>query len=598
MSRPKANERIDFFCFNLAVLDRKSLFIALTLITLAFFLLYGYLLELVFRLPGFEEFSWFFTLIQFSLYSVLAMGESVLRNDLQRKIPFKNYLLLGFLTVATMGLSNASVPFLNYPTQVMFKCCKLIPVLIGGIIIQNKRFNIYDVSASIAMSMGLIFFTLADVKVHPNFNLYGVLLISGALCADAAIGNVQEKQMKGYNASNIEVVLYSYSIGFVYILFGQIFFGNIIGAVKFWFQYPIQTFGYTLILSLSGYAGINIVLHLVKQFGALLAVTITTCRKAVTIVLSFIFFTKPFTYHMFDETKVKCLFFDLTRCSKSSQFITLSLTVFAFHLVQGYMHELIFRLPGFKPYSMFLTLLQFGIYAIFALLESLLKHKFRLKRAIKPNVSLKTYALIAFLSMCTMGLSNTAVAFLNFPTFNMFKSCKLIPVMVGSMIILGKKYNLYDKLAVLLMTLGLVFFTLADSKLHPNFELYGVIIVMGALIADAIIGNVQEKAMNENDSSNTEMVLYSYSIGFFYILFWEIFVSFRLLDAIKFSNENPKKTYLYILIYSAVGYFGVNVVLTLVKRFGALIAVTVTTCRKAITIVLSFILFAKPFSMQ
>lgn len=135
-----------------------------------------------------------------------------------------------------MGLSNASVPFLNYPTQVMFKCCKLIPVLIGGIIIQNKRFNIYDVSASIAMSMGLIFFTLADVKVHPNFNLYGVLLISGALCADAAIGNVQEKQMKGYNASNIEVVLYSYSIGFVYILFGQIFFGNIIGAVKFWFQ--------------------------------------------------------------------------------------------------------------------------------------------------------------------------------------------------------------------------------------------------------------------------------------------------------------------------------------------------------------------------
>lgn len=146
---------------------------------------------------------------------------------------------MGFLTVATMGLSNASVPFLNYPTQVMFKCCKLIPVLIGGIIIQNKRFNKYDVSASVAMSMGLIFFTLADVKVQPSFNLYGVLLISGALCADAAIGNVQEKQMKGHNASNVEVVLYSYSIGFVYILIGQVFFGNIIGALKFWFKVKI-----------------------------------------------------------------------------------------------------------------------------------------------------------------------------------------------------------------------------------------------------------------------------------------------------------------------------------------------------------------------
>jgi adenosine 3'-phospho 5'-phosphosulfate transporter B3 len=58
------------------------------------------------------------------------------------------------------------------------------------------------------------------------------------------------------------------------------------------------------------------------------------------------------------------------------------------------------------------------------------------------------------------------------------------------------------------------------------------------------------------------------------------------------------KTFGYIAIYSTVGYFGVNVVLTLVKEFGALVAVTVTTCRKAITIVLSFILFAKPFTFQ
>ena len=47
------------------------------------------------------------------------------------------YGLLAFLTVATMGLSNSSLGYLNYPTQVIFKCCKLIPVLIGGIIIQG-----------------------------------------------------------------------------------------------------------------------------------------------------------------------------------------------------------------------------------------------------------------------------------------------------------------------------------------------------------------------------------------------------------------------------------------------------------------------------
>lgn len=88
----------------------------------------------------------------------------------------------------------------------MFKCCKLIPVLLGGILIQGKTFNIYDVSASIMMSIGLIFFTLADSLVQPDFKLSGVILISGALVADAAIGNVQEKQMKLFKASNVEVV--------------------------------------------------------------------------------------------------------------------------------------------------------------------------------------------------------------------------------------------------------------------------------------------------------------------------------------------------------------------------------------------------------
>lgn len=62
-------------------------------------------------------------------------------------------------------------------------------------------------------------------------------------------------------------------------------------------------------------------------------------------------------------------------------------------------------------------------------------------------------------------------------------------------------------------------------------------LVLGALVADAVIGNVQEKAMKDHNSSNTEMVLYSYSIGFVYILFWEIFVTNRLFEAIEFSVQ-------------------------------------------------------------
>lgn len=99
-------------------------------------------------------------------------------------------------------------------------------------------------------------------------------------------------------------------------------------------QHPVKTYGYAFFFSLTGYFGISFVLALIKLFGALVAVTgesiscqffstdvywwvinsicivvgsdgtltvfsfsaVTTGRKAMTIVLSFMFFTKPFTF--------------------------------------------------------------------------------------------------------------------------------------------------------------------------------------------------------------------------------------------------------------------------------------------------------------
>ena len=116
--------------------------------------------------------------------------------------------------------------FLNYPTQVIFKCCKLIPVMIGGILIQKKIYNRFDFASVVLMTLGLIFFTIADQKASPNFDMTGIMLILTALGADAVIGNVQEKTMKEYKATNCEVVLYSYSLGFCYILAGEILTGT------------------------------------------------------------------------------------------------------------------------------------------------------------------------------------------------------------------------------------------------------------------------------------------------------------------------------------------------------------------------------------
>ena len=71
--------------------------------------------------------------------------------------------------------------------------------------------------------------------------------------------------------------------------------GDLVDALRFCAGHPVETYGYALLFSLAGYVGVNFVLALVKSFGALIAVTVSTCRKALTIVLSFLFFAKPFS---------------------------------------------------------------------------------------------------------------------------------------------------------------------------------------------------------------------------------------------------------------------------------------------------------------
>lgn len=58
-------------------------------------------------------------------------------------------------------------------------------------------------------------------------------MISTALLCDAIIGNVQEKYIKTYKASNAEVVLYSYGIGFVYVFVIMLLSGDFQEGLSF-----------------------------------------------------------------------------------------------------------------------------------------------------------------------------------------------------------------------------------------------------------------------------------------------------------------------------------------------------------------------------
>lgn len=160
-----ASTEIRILGVDLSQYNAQTQFIICCVGIFILYIIYGYFQELIFSLDGFKPHGWYLTLIQFGYCTIFGYLERRIQNPEQcgtRKIPMKTYGFLAFLTLGTMGLSNSSLGYLNYPTQVIFKCCKLVPVLIGSILIQKKSHGPLDFLAAIAMCVGLAAFTLGN----------------------------------------------------------------------------------------------------------------------------------------------------------------------------------------------------------------------------------------------------------------------------------------------------------------------------------------------------------------------------------------------------------------------------------------------------
>ncbi|KAK6137560.1 hypothetical protein DH2020_028702 [Rehmannia glutinosa] len=177
----------------------------------------------------------------------------------------------------------------------------------------------------------------------------------------------------------------------------------------------------------------------------------------------------------------------------------------------------------------------------------------------------KTYVKLSAVLMGSHGLTKGSLAYLNYPAQIMFKSTKVLPVMVMGAFIPGlrRKYPVHEYISALLLVLGLILFTLADANTSPNFSVIGIVMILGALVMDAFLGNLQEAIFTMNPDTTQHPYVYG------------------------------------VLVFEAMATFvGQVSVLSLIALFGAATTAMVTTARKAVTLLLSYLIFTKPLTEQ
>ncbi|XP_075501062.1 UDP-galactose/UDP-glucose transporter 2-like [Primulina tabacum] len=294
---------------------------------------------------------------------------------------------------------------------------------------------------------------------------------------------------------------------------------------------------------------------------------------------------------MKNEEQSRSLFgISLTDRPRWQQFVICSSGFFFGYLVNGVCEEYVYNRLQFS-YGWYFTFVQGWVYILLIYLQG-----FTTKQMVNPW---KTYIKLSAVLMGSSGLTKGSLAFLNYPAQIMFKSTKVLPVMMMGAFIPGlrRKYPPQEYVSAILLIVGLILFTLADAQTSPNFSMIGVIMVSGALILDSLLGNLQEVIFTMNpETTQTEMLFCSTLVGLPFLIPPMLFTG----ELSKAWTSCSQHLYVYgVLVFEAMATFvGQVSVLSLVALFGAATTAMITTARKAVTLLLSYMIFTKPLTDQ
>lgn len=211
------------------------------------------------------------------------------------------YTVTSFCYVAAMWTSNAALLYVSYPTQVLAKSCKMIPVMIFGILIAKKNYSLSKYVNMILITASITIFSLDGMShksknvEHENQMLGNILLVL-SLFFDGITNGLQDKmnQDKHKKPTSDELMYYMNSWATIYLGIALVIQGEIFPAYKFFMEYK-EAFVDVILLAASMCAGQFFIFWCISDFGNLVSTLLTTTRKFFTIILSVIWYGHKIT---------------------------------------------------------------------------------------------------------------------------------------------------------------------------------------------------------------------------------------------------------------------------------------------------------------
>eukprot|EP01112_Ceratiomyxa_fruticulosa_P011334 TRINITY_DN3068_c0_g1_i1.p1 TRINITY_DN3068_c0_g1~~TRINITY_DN3068_c0_g1_i1.p1 ORF type:complete len:334 (-),score=25.91 TRINITY_DN3068_c0_g1_i1:57-1058(-) len=275
------------------------------------------------------------------------------------------------------------------------------------------------------------------------------------------------------------------------------------------------------------------------------------------------------------------------------------------------------------PYEWFSTLIQFLMYCGFAFVQNYWrsnliqsnsneihtkKNNGRQQKQSKLVPPWGAYIKVGVVTVVARGFGNWAFQYMTFALKVLFMSSKPVVVIIVGVLFMGKRYPLKDYISTIMMLLGLLVFSIEDSRHSSNSSSYGVIIMTIAQVFDALKSEYQEQALRildhakqqdrsqANISSEALVSLWGSLIGTIITLIITIFMG-QLLPGIDYLISNPIILPLLFVQY-LLSYIASVALLSVIILTDAFTSSVVTTVRKGVSVVLSLFIFGNSINFQ
>jgi len=105
--------------------------------------------------------------------AVCSYFERQYQGETIRRAPWSSYFMLCLFLIISSATSNIALNYINYPTKVVFRSCKLIPTMIIAVSYNKKTVHWFEFMFGIFISLGMVLFAVADFTVSPKFDFLG-----------------------------------------------------------------------------------------------------------------------------------------------------------------------------------------------------------------------------------------------------------------------------------------------------------------------------------------------------------------------------------------------------------------------------------------